>query len=611
MRYIVIILLTYFLYFLQGCTANQEYPPILVLGSDAGFGSYTGEILKAEGFNEYLQDSINSNAVSLPYLNSFKLVILAKTKVNPAKQEMLVSFVRKGGNLIAFDPDPSLNALFGMTSGNSEISEGCIAIDTLTPQGRGLTGKAIRIHGMAKLSSLTSGQVIASFYNKPESNIKSPAVVKNHFGKGDAIAFLYNLPLNITYTRQGNPDLAAQEIDSIPGIRAMDLFTNGWVDTSMNVMNTADEQMRLLSHCIETLCNPFTPLPRLWYFPDTLKSLIVLTNDGEYRNESDFEKQFRDVDSAGALMSLYVLETGKISKSWTAKWRLKGFEISGHPDDTKEASDPHWIGMQMALQNKKREITESFGADMKTVANHWFVWCGKDSSGNPEFASQARLEAVTGLKLDANYAHYDNNADKKHFLGSPGYRQGNFTGSGLAIKFAASKGEILDVYQFLTNVYDQQYMENEDAKGFYDCFRGLLDRSLYKGVFSVIGIKAHNDEYFFSREPLLKMLAVADSLKIPVWTAEKFLDFLEMKDSASFSHLKWERNTFSFEIKSPITGTGALTIMLPSECKGRMIIKVTENENEIPFVNKGIKGCSYAWITVESGKTHTIIAEYL
>ena len=115
---------------------------------------------------------------------------------------------------------------------------------------------------------------------------------------------------------------------------------------------------------------------------------------------------------------------------------------------------------------------------------------------------------------------------------------------------------------------------------------------------------------FFQEEPLLKMLAVADSLKIPVWTAEKLLDFLEMKDTASFSDLNWRRNAFSFVIKSPISGTGALTLLLPLQFKSRMIIKVIEEEKEIPFFNKRIKGRSYAMITVGSGKNHAITAEY-
>ena len=67
------------------------------------------------------------------------------------------------------------------------------------------------------------------------------------------------------------------------------------------------------------------PLPRLWYFPDTLKCLVTLTNDGEYNDEKDFESQFRDIDSMGANMSLYVMETNKVTRQWTERWIARGF----------------------------------------------------------------------------------------------------------------------------------------------------------------------------------------------------------------------------------------------------------------------------------------------
>ncbi len=173
----------------------------------------------------------------------------------------------------------------------------------------------------------------------------------------------------------------------------MDLFTDGWIDTSNNIINQADEQMRLLSRCIEYMNADKKPLPRLWYFPDTLKCLVTLTNDGEFRGETDFETQFREVDSMGAKMSLYVLETGKVTKQWSDRWTARGFEISGHPDDTKEAAAPVWNNMEIVLADKIKTISELYGLPMTTVVNHWFVWCGTDSAGRPEFAAQAEIEA--------------------------------------------------------------------------------------------------------------------------------------------------------------------------------------------------------------------------
>ena len=245
--------------------------PILILGTDSGFGSYISEILKTEGLNEYEIDSLNNPGVNLSFLMPYKLVILGKTRVDTADLKLLASYLRKGGNLIAFEPDSSLDEIFGIASLSGRYNDGYLAIDTLTTEGRGLTGKLMQFHGPAKISTATTGKIIAKLYPDPGKNVEYPAVVNHRYGKGNAIAFMYNLPLSIVYMRQGNPALAGRETDSIPGIRAMDLFTNGWIDTSMSILNQADEQMRFLSHCIETICNSSLPLPRLWYFPETLQ----------------------------------------------------------------------------------------------------------------------------------------------------------------------------------------------------------------------------------------------------------------------------------------------------------------------------------------------------
>lgn len=68
---------------------------------------------------------------------------------------------------------------------------------------------------------------------------------------------------------------------------------------------------------------------------------------------------------------------------------------------------------------------------VKTVTNHWFVWCGKDSMGKTDFSAQAKLEVKNGLELDNNYARYDNHSNQGYFFGAMGTNQGNFTGSGL------------------------------------------------------------------------------------------------------------------------------------------------------------------------------------
>ncbi len=391
----------------------------------------------------------------------------------------------------------------------------------------------------------------------------------------------------------------------------MDLFTDGWLDTTNSTINQADEQMALLSHCIESLSSLTKPLPRLWYFPDSLKCLVTLTNDGESRGETDFEPQFRDVDSMGAKMSIYILDVNKVSKEWVDKWTARGFEIAGHPDDTKEAANPGWYNMNNAIFMKKNEIEGKYGLPMSTNVNHWFVWCGNSADGNQDFGAEAMLEEKNGIELDLNYARYNIKSNQgDNFLGANGIDQGNFTGSGLVVKFAGVDGHIINVYQQLNAVYDQQYNESHDPEGFYNCFKGLMDRSLNNEVYSFISVKSHNDEYYFSKEPLMKMLAYANKNGIPVWTALKLLDFIKMKDEATFTDISWSGNKLSFNLNSSLKHSNGLTFMLPDNFENKKIEGITRDGQNAPFKVRTIKGSDYAFVTVIPGNIYEITADY-
>jgi hypothetical protein len=385
------------------------------------------------------------------------------------------------------------------------------------------------------------------------------------------------------------------------------------VDTSKNTINQADEQMRLLSHCIEKMSSYAKPLPRFWYFPDTLKCLVTLTNDGEDSKEAEFESQFKDVDSMGAKMVLYIKETDLISKQWVTEWSDKGFEMAGHFDDTKQAGNPDWKTMDSVIKDLKIKLNNKYGiTNIRTVVNHWFIWCGKDSNGVSDFAAQAKLEANNGIGMDINYAHYDNNSNQGHFLGAMGTGQGNFTGSGLVMKFADKSGAVLNIYQHLNNVYDQQYMEHKDSVGFYNCFKGLVDRSLNNEVYSYISVKAHNNEYYFSKTPLMNMLDYARNNNVPVWTPIKLLEFLKAKDEAIFTDIKWEDNKqLSFKIKSSFTHSNRLSYMLPYKFNGKKISKITSNGIRQPYSVKLIKGFDFALLTMKPGFNYSIVISYI
>ncbi len=596
---------------ITACTGQKSSPPsspILLLGTQKNFGLFLGEMLKTEGFNDFKTDSLNNPKVSLEFLKTFDVVILASTAVTDRQQQMLTRYVEEGGDLIAFRPDKKLSDIFGVRDAGGEMEDGYLFVDGGNGIGKGIIKDTLQFHGRADKYNLADGQPIAFFVSDENTIADVPAVVNRADGNGQAIAFLYNLPESIVLTRQGNYRHAGRERDGIPGLRAMDLFTGGWTDPSKNTLNQADEQMRLFTHCIESLSADKKPIPRFWYFPDTLKCLVTLNNDGEDSREEEFVKQFEDVDAKGARMTLYIKEIEFVSKAWVDKWTAKGFEIGGHPDDTRQAENPDWDTMDSVYKTLNDKLKSNYGlAPMQTVTNHWFVWVGKDRNGNPDFAAQAKIEEKHGVGLDCNYAHYDNGSTHGHFLGEVGTSQGNYTGSGLPMKFADMNGKIINVYQQLNNVYDQQYMEHKNQDGYFHAFKGLMDRSLNDEVYSTISVKAHNNEYFFSEIPLMKMLDYARSKNIPVWTELQFLEFLRMKDEASFENVVWtDDQTLTFKLKSSLKCTNGLTWMLPATFRGKNITGISCDGVRRTFAVKRLKGFDYAWVTVKSGEDYDV-----
>jgi hypothetical protein len=135
---------------ISGCSGNKSCLPLLILGTNSDFGSYTGEILKAEGFNEYKMDSLNSPRVTKSYLKKFDLVILAESKAGRAAKELLFEFVKNGGNLIAFRPDPALAELFGITRHEGVLPEDTLLLIQPLP--------AVRVYSLVQCNS--TGQPI-------------------------------------------------------------------------------------------------------------------------------------------------------------------------------------------------------------------------------------------------------------------------------------------------------------------------------------------------------------------------------------------------------------------------------------------------------------------
>jgi hypothetical protein len=586
----------------SSCAYGVSSPrvPILVLETPAEFGAYAKEIFRAEGFNEFQVESASDPGLTAGYLDHFDAVILTETKLSSAQSDVLTHYVEGGGTLVALRPDKLLAPVFGISNAGSTIANGYIKIEQGNDIGKGLASTTLQFHGDADEYDLKGGNVIATVYRDARASTGKPAVVSHQFGKGHAIAFTYNLAKSIVFTRQGNYQYAGLEKDGIKGIRATDMFTDGWVNPLKNGVNQADEQMRLLSHAIEWASSFKKPLPRLWYFPGLNKSLILLTGDGEDSPEKDFETQLGDVKAKGARMTLYLKGT-YVAPAKVKRWLADGFEISGHVDDTQEATHPTYDGMNDKMKSTVQALKDAYGVDMRTVRNHWIVWCGTDSNGRQDFTAQASIEAKYGIRLDCNVYHWDPESTQGHFLGPVG----NFTGSGLPMKFIDSRGEVLDVYECITQLPDEQWGRGNLFRN----FQVLLDRSLDHESYTFINLNLHTDRWrAWSRPEALQIMDYANLRKVPMWTAERTLNFLQERDAAEFGGIDWANDQLSFQLNIPAHGEG-LTFMLPKTFAGKTITHVSRDGEDQPYTLQSIKGSDYAFIPSVSGN-HRFVATY-
>ena len=106
------------------------------------------------------------------------------------------------------------------------------------------------------------------------------------------------------------------------------------------------------------------------------------------------------------------------------------------------------------------------------------------------------------------------------------------------------------------------------------------------------------------------MLAYANSKNVPIWTAENLLDFIKMKDEASFSDLTWLENSLSFNLNSKLKHSSGLTFMLPASFAGNKLKIVTKNDTETQFTIRKVKGSDFAFVTVAGGMNYNFKAIY-
>ena len=66
-----------------------------------------------------------------------------------------------------------------------------------------------------------------------------------------------------------------------------------WVDRDKIPIPQADEQQRLFARLVQQLVGRNRPMPQLWYFPGTAKTMLILTSDAHWNIHADYAESDR------------------------------------------------------------------------------------------------------------------------------------------------------------------------------------------------------------------------------------------------------------------------------------------------------------------------------
>lgn len=597
--------------FLSGGNRAQAVAPApIALVVDPGapnpFGLYLGEILRAEGWTPY--DVIPLSSISPSLLQPYAIVLLAEVPLDATQAGILRDYVGNGGRLIAMRPAPELRAAMGWNAVGT-LSDAYIRFEPDHPIVQGLVTESLQFHGAGDLYAPEGVEVIARFYPDRNTNSGFAAIGRVARGNGWATFWGYDLARSVALTRQGNPDWVGQDREPDGILRTTDVFS-GWIDLERIAIPQADEQMRLLSRLIREGLAAAAPVPQLWYFPDGARSLLILTADAHGNPQSYYEGEIASIESFNARVTLFLtLNFDSCPDAPTPDsvnaWRAAGHTVGVHPyvgvDGGYDFGD-----FRTSTMRTRDRFLRCYGTPLSPSIRTHQIRMG------PGWVGNARVHAELGFPLNLDYYMRGQVTARPDGTQAHGY----LTGSGLPMRFVDLNGEILPVYQQLTNIVDEQYM----AQPFYPDWRrdadqviAMMDAGL-SAYYSAFVANFHVDYYNWGeiRPWAEAIMAAAQSRGMPIWTADRWLDYVLNRNGTRIQDMQWDEaaGRLSFTFVSTPTLSFSHTLWLPLRFREWEIREARVDGQLVPLLSQTLRGIPGVFLLLAPG-SHAVVISFL
>ena len=332
------------------------------------------------------------------------------------------------------------------------------------------------------------------------------------------------------------------------------------------------------------------PLPRFWYFPRSLKAVVIGTGDdhGNGGTAGRFD-QYKANSPAGCSVanwaclrfSSYVYpNTPGLSDAAAAAYTSQGFEVGVH--ETTGCANFTAASLADHVRQRHREVAGPTTRASEHPAHQNRTHCMLYS----DWSTQPKTELANGMRLDGNYYYWPGSWVQN--------RPGFMTGSGMPMRFADTDGSMIDVYQAptqMTDESDQTYPFTPDT---------LLDNAVGPlGYYGAFNANMHTDAATTPESDAL--LSSAKAHNVPIVSGRQMLTWLDGRNASSYSGISWNNNTLGFTVQVGAGATG-LTGMLPTAGpNGTQLTGITRAGVTVSTTTTTVKGIEYASFDAAAG----------
>ena len=395
----------------------------------------------------------------------------------------------------------------------------------------------------------------------------------------------------------------------------MDLGTSQfWNDLGNGALNDvpqADEQMRLFSNAAVLASAAKMPLPKLWYFPNQQRGLLLMTADHHGDPAANSVDEEATIHASGGLFTEFMWDPFDIISPATATgFTNAGDELGIHFNDTAEmdssglgGSKVTWAGMQSLVNSSLLDYASIYPTAPAplTTRNHFLIWLSNNSAGAADQTANAKIFQNFGVQLDTSFSAFPN-------------RWGYMTGSGLPMKFLdTTAGTVIPVFEQATQFEDDVQLSNDAYSVQWTLsqaqthYQKSLSDSLSK-YNTVVTVLFHPDHWITAAsdggpyKPYAQtLLQYAQANAVPMSTTGTWLAFWQARTATTVSNPTFVSNVLTF------TATGApagLTLLVPNASGTKAASAMTVDGVPTTFSVEVYQGVPYASTVLGAG-THT------